>query len=107
MLGIWEKPPWVEGTSGNAVLPQHLAFEVDFEDLRTAIERVGRRGIELRNFFDQVTDEPSVFGWMPAASIYFNDVDGHLLEFIAKLDGEPAADIGIISLTKWRQLLGQ
>jgi len=55
----------------------------------------------LKNFFDQVTDEPSVFGWIPAASIYFNDVDGHLLELIAKLDAIPAPDVGVISLSEW------
>jgi lactoylglutathione lyase len=106
MLGIWERPPWAEGGIGNLVRPQHLAFEVDITDLQAAIERVKQYGIELRNFFDQVTDAPSVFGWMPAASIYFDDVDGHLLEFIAKLEGEPEADIGIISLAEWKQLRG-
>lgn len=63
-----------------------------------------RRGIELRNFFGQITDEPSVFGWVQGASIYFNDVDGHLLELIAKLDAEPQKDIGIVSLTEWNRL---
>jgi lactoylglutathione lyase len=107
MLGIWEKPPWAIGRTGNIVLPQHLAFEVSFEDLRTAINRIKQHGIELRNFFDHITDEPSVLGWMPAASIYFNDVDGHLLELIARVAGEPAAEIGIVSLTEWKRLRGQ
>ncbi len=42
-----------------------------------------------------------MFGWIPAASIYFNDVDGHLLELIAKLDAIPAPDVGVISLSEW------
>lgn len=29
-----------------------------------------------------------VFGWMPAMEIYFNDPDGHVLEFIAILERE-------------------
>jgi lactoylglutathione lyase len=103
MLGIWEVPPWVPPGTGNLIRPQHLAFEVSFEHLPAAIDRLKQRGIEVRDFFDHVTDEPSVFGWMPAASIYFNDVDGHLLELIAKLDGQPAADIGVISLTEWEK----
>jgi len=107
MLGIWEKPPWVSGVTAKQVLTQHLAFEVGFDNLKTAIDRIKQRGIELRNFFDHATDEPSVFGWIPAASIYFNDVDGHLLEFIARLDGEPAADLGVISLAEWTQLRRQ
>ena len=104
MLGIWEGPPWVPAGTGNPIRPQHLAFEVSFEDLPAAIDRLKQHGIEVRDFFDQVTDEPSVFGWMPAASIYFNDVDGHLLELIAKLDGQPAADIGVVSLTEWKSI---
>lgn len=34
-------------------------------------------------------DEPIVHGWMPAASLFFRDPDGHLLELIAELDEEP------------------
>ncbi len=101
MLGIWEAPPWVPSGTGNLIRPQHLAIEVGFEDLPAAIDRLKKHGIELRNFFDHITDEPSVFGWMPAASIYFNDADGHLLELIAKLEGNPAADLGVVSLTEW------
>ena len=127
MLGLWERPPWVAdynvtserdsgnrgmrgrvtGNAGSVILAQHLAFEVALEDLQTAIDRIRQHGIEVRDFFDRVTDEPSVFGWMPAASIYFNDVDGHLLEFIARLEGDPAPDLGIVSLTEWRQLSGR
>jgi catechol 2,3-dioxygenase-like lactoylglutathione lyase family enzyme len=113
MLGLWENPPWVmsdsatrdsfAGDVGNVIRAQHLAFEIALEDLQTAIDRIKQHGIEPRDFFDRVTDEPSVFGWMPAASIYFNDVDGHLLEFIARLEGDPAPDLGIVSLTEWKQ----
>ncbi len=118
MLGLWERPPWVAsdkvsdnsatgfgvtGNAGSAIRTQHLAFEVALEDLQTAIDRIKQHGIEVRDFFDRVTDEPSVFGWMPAASIYFNDVDGHLLEFIARLEGDPAPDLGIVSLTEWKR----
>lgn len=106
MLGIWEEPPWVPSGTGKLIRPQHLAIEVDFEDLPAAIDRLKQQGIGLRNFFDHVTDEPSVFGWMPAASIYFSDVDGHLLELIAKLDGEPKAETGVVSLTEWEKISG-
>jgi lactoylglutathione lyase len=107
MLGIWEKPPWINGDLGSRIVPQHLAFEVGFDDLRTAIDRLKLHGVELRNFFDHVTDEPSVFGWIPAASIYFNDPEGHLLEFLATLEGEPAPELGIVSLTEWKKLRRQ
>jgi catechol 2,3-dioxygenase-like lactoylglutathione lyase family enzyme len=101
MLGVWERLPWAACTNRNVVVSQHVAFEVAFDDLGAAICRMKNSNVVVRNFFDQVTDEPSVFGWIPAASIYFNDVDGHLLELIAKLDGIPAPDVGVISLSEW------
>ncbi len=104
MLGLWEVPPWVPSGTGNQIRLQHLAIEVSLKHLPAAIDRLKQHGIEVRDFFDQVTDEPSVFGWMPAASIYFNDFDGHLLELIAKLDGAAAAEIGVVSLTEWERI---
>jgi len=35
---------------------------------------------------------PMVFVWMPAIAIYFNDPDGHELEFIGILDGNPKSE---------------
>jgi hypothetical protein len=43
------------------------------------------QGVAVKNFFDEPTDVFSVFRWMPAASIYFDDPDGHLLELLARL----------------------
>ncbi len=74
VLGLWEKPPWVSGrNSGDQIITQHFAFEIDLTDLGRVVAAVKQRGIELRNFFGQTTSVPSVFGWVPAASIYFND----------------------------------
>ena len=42
-------------------------------------------GITPLDFDGRLTDEPVVLAWMPAASIYFHDPDGHLLEYIAML----------------------
>lgn len=104
MLGLWEAPPWIIDGTRNIVRLQHIAFGLRLEDLNSAIQQLKENGIELRDFFDQITDEPSVFGWMPAASIYFNDPDGHLLEFIAKIESKPVPDLGIASLTEWKKL---
>ena len=106
MLGLWEAPPWIVDATSSVVRAQHVAFGVNLEELNSAIQHLKKKGIELRNFFGQITDEPSVFGWMPAASIYFHDVDGHLLEFIAKIDDEPAPGIGTVSLSEWNKLNG-
>ena len=105
LLGIWEKPPWVLNRNrGDPIITQHFAFEIDIAGLGRMVASVKNRGIELRNFFEQTTDIPSVFGWIPAASIYFSDPDGHLLEFIAKLGGRSRPEIGIVSLDEWQRL---
>jgi lactoylglutathione lyase len=41
------------------------------------------------------------FAWMPALAIYFNDPDGHVLEFIAILEGEARPNLGVISYEDW------
>lgn len=105
MLGLWENPPWVfQGNTADRIIAQHFAFEIVSADLGCAVAAIKERGIELRNFFGQSTDVPSVFGWVPAASIYFNDPDGHLLEFIAKLPGKAKPEIGVVSLDEWNRL---
>jgi lactoylglutathione lyase len=101
MLGLWEEPPWIIDGTSNVVRTQHIALEVSLENLENAIQHLKENGIELRDFFDRITDEPSVFSWIPAASIYFHDVDGHLLEFIAKIDDQPAPHIGTVPLSEW------
>jgi lactoylglutathione lyase len=30
-----------------------------------------------------------VIGWMPAAAVYFEEPDGHMLEYLAMLDEAP------------------
>lgn len=103
-LGLWEKPPWVSETNArDQIVTQHFAFEIDLADLGRVVAGVKQRGIEFRNFFGQTTDIPSVFGWVPAASIYFNDPDRHLLEFIAKLPGKAKPEVGVVSMDEWNR----
>ena len=45
-----------------------------------------------------------VFAWMPAIAIYFDDPDGHILEFIAILQGEAKPKYGVISYEQWLQI---
>jgi len=40
-------------------------------------------------FLGEPTGEPVVIGWMPAASLYFRDPDGNLLELLAMLPDSP------------------
>jgi len=55
------------GSTGKTVFFAHLAFEVAFDDLQTAIHRI-KQTDRTEKFFRHVTDEPSVFGWIRAAS---------------------------------------
>jgi L-amino acid N-acyltransferase YncA len=61
------------------------------------------RGVALRDFFDKPAGAPTVFGWMPAASLYFDDPDGHLLEVLARLPGKPLPEVGVVPFEQWQQ----
>ncbi len=105
VLGLWEKPPWAPGTNPkDQMITQHFAFEIDLADLGRTVAAAKQRGIEMRNFSGQITDVPSVLGWFPVASIYFNDPDGLLLEFLARLPGKSRPEIGVVSLDEWNRL---
>jgi len=42
---------------------------------------------------------------MPAAAIYFRDLDGHLIEYLTMLkEKEPRHDIGVIGWSEWLSL---
>jgi lactoylglutathione lyase len=94
MLGLW--------SIGSAPMGMrlHVAFDMALEDVLAAPAALRGRGVEPLSFFEEPADEPSVIGWMPAAAIYFHDPDGHLLEYLAMLDGPPRPELGIVG---WSQ----
>jgi lactoylglutathione lyase len=48
-------------------------------------------------------DEPVVFSWMPAASVFFDVPDGNFLEYIAMLDDKPQPELGLLlSWSEWQ-----
>lgn len=97
MLGLWEGEP----------LPfhkiRHTAFEVALSDLRDAPARLKKAGVIPLDFDGLPTNEPVVLAWMPAASIYFNDPDGNLLEFIAMLPDTPQPEAGVVRWSEWKK----
>ena len=97
MLG---RPPWSLGTAPLGLI-LHLAFDVALNDLVDAPKRLKTQGIKPLSFFGVETTEPSVICWMPAASVYFRDPDGHTLEYLTMLDKEPRPDLGIIPWSEW------
>ncbi len=95
MLGLWEKPK-------SQIDKRHFAFRCDKEYiLQQSSEFLNRHGLKPYNFLKDNTDRPMVFAWMPAIAIYFNDPDGHYLEFIAILDGDARPELGVISYDEW------
>lgn len=95
MLGLWSLG------SMPMRMTLHVAFTVDLPDLLAAPEQLAHHGVQALSFFGEPTTEPSVIGWMPAAAVYFLDPDGHQLEYLAMLDQQPHADLGIVPWSDW------
>lgn len=106
---------WI-GSAGNAMLglwaaggaPQkvtsHTAFRVSLTDVLASPEALHAAGITPLGFDGRRTDQPIVFAWMPAASVFFRDPDGHLLEYIAMIPQEPRPEYGIMPWRMWEQM---
>ena len=93
-----------------------VAFYRDVVGLEVAYEEAGRglafvwagapealaaAGLTPRSFVREETAEPSVIGWMPAAAVYFEDPDGHVLEYLAMLDEPPRPEAGVVPWSEW------
>jgi len=96
MLGLWESG------SGPNCMQLHLAFTVSIEDMVKAVDALEAAGVEPLDFDGNPATEPQVLAWMPAASLYFRDPDGHMLEFISMLPEDPAPEHGVIPYSGWR-----
>lgn len=98
MLGIWEKPK-------AEIDIRHFAFECEPEwIINESIDWLKERNLPFRNFLKDGTERPMVFAWTPAISIYFDDPDGHSLEFIGVLKGKSRPKGGVISYENWLAL---
>jgi len=102
MLGLWSIQ------SSPLRLRLHIAFHTGLDEVEQSIQALRSKGIVPRNGGGgPEIDEPVVFPWMPAASVYFDDPDGHSLEYIAILPGKARPDMsGTIRLSEWRVLDG-
>ena len=100
MLGLWEMG------AGPQRLSLHVAFQVELADLRDAPQRLRAAGVTPRDFFNNVSDEVTVLAWMPAASLFFHDPDGNLLEFLTMLPDKPKPELGVVSWSRWQGAAG-
>ena len=97
MLGLWSI-----GTSPLR-MRLHIAFDVALPQVFESIAALRRFGLTPRSGEGTPTDEPIVLAWMPAASVYFDDPDGHSLEFISMLDEKPRPELGRVPWSEWRR----
>jgi lactoylglutathione lyase len=98
MLGVWE-------VAASEWKREHFAFHTSLENMRQTISFLEERGIQPRNFTNDGKEALlQVHAWMPAVSIYFNDPDGHSLEFVSMLPDEPKPELGVVSLEEWEAL---
>jgi lactoylglutathione lyase len=95
MIGLWE----VGSTPQRSSL--HVAFRVELADLLNAPRRLKQANIAPLDFLGAETAEPVVLAWMPAASLYFHDPDGNLLEFLTMLPDTPRPELGVVPWSRW------
>jgi lactoylglutathione lyase len=95
MLGLWET-----GSSPQR-MSLHIAFAVELSDLLNAAKCLRAAKVAPLDFEGNPTDEPVVLAWMPAASLYFHDPDGNLLEFLAMLPDPSQPELGVVKWTEW------
>ena len=99
MLGVWES-----GSAPN-IMRLHVAFACSLADILSAPARLRERGVTPLGFYGEPAEEPVVIGWMPAASLYFRDPDGHLLEYVAMLDDAPRPEVGVVPYSAWIRIV--
>jgi len=95
MLGLWGAGAGPQKTT------THIAFCAALDDVIAAPRVLQSAGITALDFDGAPTDEPVVLAWMPAASVYFRDPDGHQLEYIAMLEDDPRPDTGVLTWRAW------
>jgi lactoylglutathione lyase len=96
MLGLWK------AGAGPQQVTLHVAFRVNLPDVIASPRALRAAGVVPLDFDGRPTDEAIVIAWMPAASVFFRDPDGHLLEFIAMLPDTPRPGLGIVTWRDWQ-----
>ena len=99
MLGLWSIH-----TSPMA-MRLHYAFQVTLEHVQASVTALRQAGLQpVSGGGGRPIDEPEVIPWIPAASVYFKDPDGHSLEFIAMLPQPAQPQMPRVMLSEWLKL---
>lgn len=99
MLGLWGSPAPIG-------LHLHIAFQMPVADIIRAVDGLNAAKIVPRGFNGVPCETPCVIGWMPAIALYFNDPDGHSLEFISMLPDPPRPEVGVVRWPEWQEMAG-
>ncbi len=97
MLGLWEEPR-------EEIDLRHFASECDPAWIvHESIGFLQAHHLNYWNFLQDDKEQPMVFCWMPAVSIYFSDPDGHYPEFIGILPGKtrPNEEKRVVTYEEW------
>lgn len=98
MLALWQ------AAQERFIGKRHLGFQVSLDDLLQAGQWLGERGIPLVSAFGREPREPIVHPWMPAATVYCEDPDGHSVKLLAMLPDEPKQMPGVLYYSEWLAL---
>jgi lactoylglutathione lyase len=82
----------------------HLAFQAGLQDVLSAPQKLRAAGITPLGGGREPIDAPVVFAWGPAASVFFDDPDGNLLEYISMLPDPPRPELGLVSWSEWQAI---
>ncbi|KOO46106.1 VOC family protein [Priestia koreensis] len=82
-LGLWEGE---EHKISYHPSLQHIAFQVDYEDMKNSLNWLESLDIEAVPFGSRTSVEPFVRPHQGNASIYFKDPDGNSLELMSFVD---------------------
>jgi catechol 2,3-dioxygenase-like lactoylglutathione lyase family enzyme len=102
MLGLWS----IHSSPLRSRL--HIAFHAGLDQVEASIGSLRAAGVVPRSSGGgNEISEPVVIPWMPAASVYFDDPDGHSLEYIAVLPQPGRPELaGRMTLSEWNALAG-
>jgi catechol 2,3-dioxygenase-like lactoylglutathione lyase family enzyme len=82
-VGLWE------GNEVNTTYHpslRHIAFRIDYEDMKKAVSWIESIGATPRPFGNRTSVEPFVRPYQGHACVYFNDPDGNSLELMSFID---------------------
>jgi lactoylglutathione lyase len=103
MLGLWGRGPWENHPASSPVPRSHFAFQATVDNVVASVAALLAVGLRPRSSFGDAIEEPDVHPWIPAASVYFDDPDGHSLEYIAVLPDRPVPTAPRMPLSAWRR----